>query len=241
MNSPQDRFFSYVRDKLERIDEITSDDLAIHKKVLYVTYIDSLSALVYPAYSQNRARFTDFVVRFGDWEHSERVSTPHLVRALSLNPDPAYDKIRELVLKTLNSWRSGSHIALSSDLEAGVVGTHWPSGKLYAQPDEVATWKHLKHVELLYAYRNSLVHSFRALGPSYDMPEDKVPYYIRTFTSSANTEENESHWELVYPTTFLRELARSALSAVEAHFRDKQIDPIESLRTGRFWVKALNK
>ncbi len=241
MKSHQDRFFSYVRDKLERIDDIKADELSIHKRVLYVTYIDSLSALIFPAYTQNRARFTDFVVKFGGWQHAERVSTPHLVRALSLNPDPAYDKVRALALKTLNAWRSGSHIDLSSDLEAGFVGTHWPPGKSYEQPIAGAAWTHLKHVELLYAYRNSLVHDFRALGPSYDLPEDEEPYYISTHTSSANGTVSEFHWELVYPSAFLRTLAMSALATVETHIRGNQIDPIEVLSTGRYWVEALNR
>jgi hypothetical protein len=241
MTARQDRFFSYVRDKLERIDDITSDKLAVHKRVLYVTYIDSLSALVYPAYTQNRARFTDFVVKFGGWQHAERVSTPHLVRALSLNPDPAYDKVRALAMKTLGEWRSGSHIDLSFDLAAGFVGSHWPNGKLYEQPIVGATWTHLKHVELLYAYRNSLVHDFRALGPGYDFPEDEDPYYISTHTSSVDSNVVEFHWELVYPSAFLCTLATSALDSLEAHIRGNQIDPFEVLSTGRFWIEALNR
>lgn len=241
MTSRQDRFFSYVRDKLERIDEIKSDELSVHKRVLYVTYIDSLSALIYPSYSQNRARFTDFVIKFGNWQHAEKVSTPHLARALSLNPDPAYDKVRALALKTVNAWRSGSHIDLSFDLEAGFVGTHWPTGKSYEQPVVGATWTHLKHVELLYAYRNSLVHDFRTLGPGYDLPEDEGPYYISTDTASTEGTVAEFHWELVYPAAFLRNLATSALTTVETHIRNNEIDPVEVLRTGRYWIEALNR
>jgi hypothetical protein len=241
MTSRQDRFFSYVREKLVRIDGITDEDLLVHKKVLYVTFLDSISALIYPAYSQNRARFTEFVLRFGKWEEAERVSTPHLARALSLNPDPAYDKVRALVHSTLDSWRQGAHIDLTSDLEAGVVGTHWPSGKLHEQPVEGAAWTHLKHVELLYAFRNSLVHDFRALGPPYDMPEDESPYYISTHTSPTDSTESEFHWELVYPIDFLRRLASTALDSAEAHVRRNHIDPVEVLRTGRYWLRALNK
>lgn len=241
MSSRQDRFFSYVRDKFTGIDAITDERLFVHKKVLYVTFLDSISALVYPAYNQNRTRFTNFVLRFGNWEYAERVSTPHLARALSLNPDPAFENVRGLVQKTLASWRAGTRIELSSDIEAGIVGTHWPIGKLYEQPVEGATWTHLKHVELLYTYRNSLVHGFRSLGVPYDMPEDREPYYISTYTSTADSSESEFHWELVYPIVFLRNLVSSALVSVEAHIRQNEIDPVEVLRTGRYWLKALNK
>ncbi len=68
---------------------------------------------------------------------------------------------------------------------------------------------------MLYTYRNTLVHDFRALGPGYNLPEDQAPYYIITRTSSASNNASEFHWELVYP--------------------------IEVLRSGRFWLKALNR
>lgn len=241
MSSRQDRYFAHVRGKLEQIDRVSGDDLSVHRRVLYVTYVDSLSALVFPAYTQNRPRFTDFVVKFCGWKYAERVSTPHLVRALLLNPDPAFDKVRTLARESVRSWRSGSHIDLSSDLEAGLVGTHWPSGKFYEQPVAGAAWNHLKHVELLYAYRNALVHDFVALGAAYDLPEDDEPYYISTHTVSGGQREEPFHWELVYPSAFLRNLANNGLASVEEHIRRNEIDPFEVLSKGRYWVEALNR
>lgn len=232
MIASQNRFFDFARDKFNRIEEFASNDLALHRKVLYVTYIDSLSALVYPAYRQNRSRFTEFVIKFGNWANAERVCTPHLARALSLNPDPAYDKIRALVHEKLSAWRLCSHVEISADLEASVVGTHWPSGKHYEQ---------LMHVELLYAFRNSLVHDFRQLGPGYDLPEDHDPYYTTTHTVSGEDKTGSFHWELVYPEAFLRHLADTALLATETHVCANQINPADVLKTGKYWVTALNR
>ena len=93
----------------------------------------------------------------------------------------------------------------------------------------------------MYTYRNSLVHEFRALGPGYNLPEDQAPYYISTHTSSASNDASEFHWELVYPLAFLRTLSQSALAAVEMYIGGNQIDPIEVLRTERFWLMALNR
>ena len=241
MSSRQDRFFAYVREKLAGIDGIVDRDLFLHRKVLYVTFLDSISALIYPANIRNRVRFTEFVLRFGMWTEAERVSTPHLARALNLNPDPAYKAVRGLVESTLMSWREGARIELTSDLEARVVETHWPSGKLQGPLVEAATWRHLRHVDLLYAFRNSLVHGFRVLGAPYDMLEDERPYYIITATSTADSTETELHWELVYPIDFLRRLAGSALRSAEAHVRQNDIDPVEVLRTGHYWIRELNK
>ena len=73
------------------------------------------------------------------------------------------------------------------------------------------------------------------------MPEDEFPYYISTHTSPAHSTEAEFYWELVYPIAFLRRLANTALDSAEAHVRQNHIDPVEVLRTGRYWLRALNK
>lgn len=242
METKQTWFFAYTKGKLDRIDDISSADLKVHKKILYVAFIDSLSGLVYPAHSQNRERFTEVVLTFGKWNDAGKVSTPHLARALRINPDPSYDKVRDLVLQNLDSWSAGDLIPLSRDLDAGVIGSHWPQGKRYEQPVEGAPWNHLKHVELLYAYRNALVHSFRPLGPDAEMPEDATPYYLSTHdATSGGRGSEEFHWQLIYPTVFLRTLAHDIFEAVEGHIRKNSIDPIEVLRGGKYWIRELNK
>ena len=241
MNDRHDRYFGFIREKLEGIDNLDSEALRTHRKVLYVAFVDSLSAIVFPAYSHNRDRFTAFVTQFGNWPDAGRISTPHLARALALNPDPAYNKVRALVSQSFGKWSPGALVPLSQDLEAGVVGTHWPSGRNYEQPVPGASWEHFKHAELLYSYRNSLVHGFRSLGLSAEVPEDREPYYLSSHDATPDAVSKLPHWELIYPVAFLSKLAQSSLTAVETHMRANLIDPVEVLRSGRFWVRALNR
>ncbi len=178
MTPRQLRFFVFTEANLKRIDSLDAADLKTLRKILYVSFIDSLSGIVYPTFSQNRERFTTFITQFGSWFNAEKVNTPHLARALMLNPDSSYDKLRAVVLANLNSWGSGELIKIDRDLSAGIIRTHWPRGKRYEQLVDGAPWQHLKHVELLYAYRNALVHGFRPRGHNVEIPEDKEPYYL---------------------------------------------------------------
>jgi hypothetical protein len=242
MTPRQTRFFEFTEENLHRIDSLDSADFKTLRKILYVSFIDSLSGLVYPTSSQNRERFTTFVVRFGAWLNAERVNTPHLARALTLNPDPEYDRVRRVVLDNLESWNTGDLVKIDQDLEAGVIGTHWPQGRKHEQPVEGAPWQHLKHVELLYAYRNALVHGFRPLGHDAEVPEDSEPYYLHTAEISPPPSEGSSeYWELIYPTAFLRTLARTLFQATRDHICSNNIDPVAVLRGGRYWLRELNR
>jgi hypothetical protein len=242
MSPRQSRFFVFTQANLKRIDSLDAADLKTLRKILYVSFIDSLSGLVYPTFSQNRERFTTFVTRFSSWSNAEKVNTPHLAHALTLNPDPSYNKIRAVVLENLNSWGGGELIKIDCDLSAEVIGTHWPKGKRYEQMVDGTPWQHLKHVELLYAYRNALVHGFRPLGHDVEVPEDTEPYYLNmSETSSSPSAESDDYWELIYPTGFLRSLAHMLLDATRDHICENGIDPVAVLRGGRYWLNELNR
>jgi len=237
----RERFFEYFAQQLARIELLDAAELKIHKKMLYVALIDALAGVVYPA-SGNRERFTAVVRQFGGWADSERISVPHLARALRLNPDPAYNTIREKVQKELSSWSNGDLIPITRDIEAGIVGTHWPKDKHLANPVTGTPWAHLKHLELLYSYRNALVHGFRPLGSDFEFTDDDAPFYISTYTMKAQgTFAEVDYWDLIYPSNFFRTLATSVLSGVKAHIEQIEADPIEVLKGGKYWVQALNQ
>lgn len=242
MESQHERFFVYLKAQLDCIELIELDNLKIHKKILYVSFIDAIAGLVYPTYS-NRERFIELIRNFGSWRHSDKVSVPHLMRALRLNPDPSYNKIRALVTDSLSKWREGDQISLEHDLDSVKVGTHWPSGKKYEQPVEGATWMHLKHVELLYAYRNALVHEFRSLGMDLESSgEDTEPYYLTNYEiTNGGTRCESVHWELIYPSLFLKNLANNIFESVRNHIGQSNIDLIDVVQRGKYWVKELNR
>lgn len=240
MPTRRERFFGYFQDQLAGIEQFGGRELKIHRKILYVAFVDSLSGLIFPT-SGNRDRFTETVRQLGGWQDADRVSTPHLVRALRLNADPSYNRVRELASANMAAWTPGDLIPIKRDLEAGVVGTHWPTGKRYEQPVEGAPWSNLKHGELLYAYRNALVHGFRALGSDAELDDDVEPYYLGVHDMDrGGAFLEEVHWELIYPSGFLKALAANVLQGVRIHIERANLDPVEILRGGKFWLRELN-
>ena len=165
MEDKQNRFFDYFRGQMNKISEIGDDSFKTHKKLLYVSFIDTLSGLVYPTLSdKNRDRFVSIVTNCSDWKEGQNISLFHLKRALSLNPNHDFNALRAFVDSKLSEWEPGNCIEISQDVSAGVIGTHWPKGKDLKESYDGVSIESLKHVSLLYRYRNSLVHSFRPLG-----------------------------------------------------------------------------
>ena len=233
MTPKQSRFFELTEEKLRSIDAISDAALNIHRKILYVSFIDSLSALVCPAVRQNRERFIEFVIRFGSWPNAERVNSPLLVRNLALDSDPAFDSVRKLVSENLHRWGHGDVITLDRDLDAGVIATYWLRGQRFEQPVEGTPWHRLKHVELLYKYRNALVHNFKPLGPDAEEGDNPEPYYLYT-TQFSSSNHSPGYWELIYPTSFLQAIANTIFDATKLHICSTELDPFEILGGGRY-------
>ena len=233
-----DRFISYFTQELELIDTISNDrKYKVHKKALYLSFIDAFSGVVYPAKS-NRKRFVSLVLEFGNWEYSEYISTPHLAKLLKLNPDPKYSKLRKFTFKNYDKWSDGDLIFLNNDLQSKDVEKLWPNGKDYKEPINGIKFESLKHCNLLYSYRNSIIHEFRPFGTDAQFSDDQNPYYFNIMDLD---DENRNYWSLIYPTHFFYVLANTILKNVEKYFIENRIDPIEIVMSGNYWLKGLNK
>ncbi|MGI9304277.1 MAG: hypothetical protein ACR2RB_16470 [Gammaproteobacteria bacterium] len=101
-DTPTGRFFEYLRSQLDLINTLSGRDLKLHRKILYVSMIDTVAGLIYPAYG-NRDRFVSVLEVFGGWQDATRVSVPHLVKALERNPSPAYNRLRQKALRRTTS------------------------------------------------------------------------------------------------------------------------------------------
>lgn len=234
------RFFGYFRNELDLVDGIGGREYKVHKKLVYVALLDTMAGLVFPRL-RNRRRFVELVKEFGAWSEWDKISTPHLVRALELNPAPQFNEVRNIGLKHLASWSQGELKKLKDDLDYNVVRSKWPKDKESSQPLEGVALESLQHVQLLYSFRNAVVHSFRPLGTDFEMPEDVEPYYLSVSDSEGESPDPHFHWDLIYPAAFFRALTESVFDNVERHTTDNEIDPIEVLKRGRYWLDPLNR
>jgi hypothetical protein len=231
------RFITYFTEQYDLINQIgNTHKYKIHKKALYCSLIDALSGVVYPT-KGNRDRFVSIIIEFGEWIFAERISIPHITRLLELNPAPAYSNLRKYIFGIFEQWRFGELVTLDRDVSIEEVARLWPKGKDNFQPIEGISIDSLKHAHLLYTYRNSLIHDFRPLGSDIEVTEDENPYYL-LITGSENEQD---HWNLIYPTPFFQKLSNSILNNIETYFKENRIDPIEVIRRGKFWLNGLNK
>lgn len=236
-------FIDYFKKQLDLIDGIPkSESSKIFKKALYVSLIDTLSKCVFPHRTGNRERFVSFLMRFSKWSEGYNVSMPHLEKLLRMNPDPAYEKLRKTIFDAYNSSvvHRSQIVGIDTDPAYVDIIKDWPVQKECRIPIEGVTLELLQHFNLLYAYRNSLVHELREPGYGMEFNEDEeYPYYhSRTII---NGDREERRIELVYPVSFFRKIAATCVANLDIYLRNSGLDPYDYYKFGTYWIAELNE
>jgi len=237
MQKQIERFILYFHNKYEIIKETKfegNDEL--FKKILYIGIIDALSKTVFPR-KGNRIRFILFLKIFSGWKNCDRISLPHLVRLLEFTPEPEYSKLREFTFSAYEQWRSGDIIGLERDPKHKEIFKYWPKGKDNTEPIEGVKLESLRHVDLLYTYRNSLIHELKNLG--YGLEElslEKEPSYHHL-----TDEKNEETWQLVYPLGFFENICETCIKNLKKYLIKNNINPYNSFKFGSYWKEELNQ
>lgn len=245
-----DRFTGYFRGQIEEVSTLSTKHAELYQRLLYASILDTLAGTVLPRRT-NRDRFVSFVRRFCRWPDGERVSLPHLVQLIKRNPDPAFEKLR---VWALSSYRAlpvhlGDFMPISHDPSFDDVQSKWPSPKEHRTPLEGVDLVSLQHVELLYAYRNTLVHEFRIPGYGMDFSDKDSPFYHRMSlvddVSDVSTVEDwsllPSTAELVYPWRFLHQLCDTALVGLREYLLTNELNPFDARVFGTYWIRELNR
>jgi len=235
-----DRFLSFSRKQFESISSIQllkPTDYPIFKRILYVGIIDTLSKTVYPTRKENRKRFTSFIKNFSNWKYCEKVSLPHLIRVLERTPDPEFSDLSKFAYSRFDAWAQGEIIELDKDPDYTEVQKLWPKHKEHFKPIENVQLDFLQHANLLYTYRNLLIHEMRKPGYGIDLGNPKEPFYH----SMTHVENVTNTWELVYPVIFFESLCKTVLEELEKYYINNRIDPYHLFTFGTFWIAELNR
>lgn len=206
-----EQFVNFFEEKLEAIERIEEDGSPLFKKILCTSFLDALSRSVFPG-ARNRERFTSFVSSFADWPDGRRYSLLHLMRFFEIKPDPAFERLRLWVGERLGGWDTGRRIAIGDDPLPEELGASWPRSQEVTVPTGGVNLEWFQHFQLLYAYRNSLVHEFRERGFGMELPADGDPFYqfvSELDPSAPRPLNNRGRWELVYPLGFFLSLCRN--------------------------------
>ena len=117
----------------------------------------------------------------------------------------------------------------------------WPKNDLtleeaqhLATPNERKYVKGARYADLLYTYRNHLLHEFREPGYGADFGADsRTPYYLGTDHLTG-----QSSWELVFPVQFLQNLCEGCISGLEAYLITNNLNPYDSYKFGTMWRRS---
>lgn len=238
-----DRFCGYFTDQVAEIGALESTHGELYRKLLFVGVLDTLAGTLMPRRS-NKERFTGFVRRFCKWPDGERVSLPHLVQLLRKNPDPAFGSLRKWALAKYDQLpvHSGVLMPITQDPIFDDVKREWPTSSDHRTPIDGVDLAALTHINLLYTYRNALVHELRMLGYGMDFGEKRVdPYYHGMSSVGEDPELILSTVELVYPWRFLQQLCATAIGEIKSYLLDNRLNPYDSFVFGTYWLRELNR
>ena len=234
-------FIKHFRRHLDLIISITIKEnkiCSIYKRLLLVALLDAITKPIYPK-ETNKKKFISFIKKFSDWKYIDRISLPHLVQLLDKYPSPDFSNLRDYAYSKYDEWLQGSVILLDKDLEFKEVKILWPKNKDQDKGHLLTlkgiTIESLRHCELLYKYRNSLVHELTEPGISFQWISCDEPNY----GSYTDTDE-QHHWNLRYPVNFFIRLVKTCLNNLEKYLIEKRLDPKQFYKFGSYWFDEFN-
>jgi len=239
-----DDFLGFFQKKCDAIHSLVlaedPEATNLFKRILYMAIIDALSKTVYPR-RKNRDRFVSFVRKFSNWQHMDKISIPHLVGLVEKTPDPEFSDLRNLAYSEIGRWKQGDPIYLDRDLDEKQALQYWPKQQEYQKPIEGVSLEFLKHAQLLYAYRNTLIHEMREPGHGMDFnPGDTEPYY-HSMSHGGLASPKKMTWELVYPVGFTERICTSAMGSLKDYYVTERINPYDWFDFGTSWIQELNR
>jgi hypothetical protein len=238
-----EEFLSYLDQSLVRISNLCNSNhdgqCRSFKKTLLFSFIDNLSTLVYPSKKSSVEGVRKLVTQYGRWHEASLVSTPHLCRWIETQPEGLTPKGKELAISNLDEWEHGCIVPISRDIPIATLKRHVRPGADKAG----SAIERLTHFSLLWNQRHHLIHKFMPIGVNLEFPDDVRPYYISLsyLTAIVGANESDSFWQLIYPTGFLLNLARTCLEGVSPVLKERLIDVSKHYWVGHYLLEDLNQ
>lgn len=228
-----DGFIEYFREQNREIATLEANP--IFRKILYLIEIDSLSRAAFPGLNGNRKRIVKFIDDCSNWPDKDRVSAVQLKVYLKEEGIQS-SQLCNFVNEHINSWDSGSpptyKVFPTQDLT--LQETEKRMTKQESRYVSKASYK-----ELLYTYRNYLLHEFREPGnvrdPAIDLGSNcHTPYYRDTENSDPSSRGNS--WELQFPVQFLCKLCADSINGLKEYLLKNGLNPYDSYKFGSNWA-----
>lgn len=219
-----ENYCSYFEKQLAQIRKLED---RLHKKTLLLVILDTLARARYPTLTNNKTRFCQLIADHLRWQDGSRVS---LYRILLLSPPTNPNKLRDFAHESVVRWNDSGPLDLKVDPFINEIE------HLAATDEDRKLLRDSMHSNLLYAYRNHLVHEFREPGEGMETDQRKTAphYYPMTLYQPDGHNKRES-WELIYPLGFFITLAESCLRNLNHYLLENDRDPYSCYKFGTVW------
>lgn len=221
-----DKFIAFFRQQRLAIGQIEA--LPIYRKILYLVQIDALSRAAFPSEEGHKTRVIKFLNECSNWSERDRVSAIQLQFALEKNGKLS-GPLFYLINDRINEWRTrATRIYPIDDLTFEEIQS-------LACSDVLRIVDEARYDNLLYTYRNFLIHEFREPG-KYQFPSEdsSSPFWVEIedpFTQ-------ETSGELVVPLKFLEILCEGSINGLERYLIANNLNPYDSYKFETPWVRS---
>jgi len=236
-----EQFCAYFNDQVEIIDALSIDQekargtyleshqIRFYQKVVLITQIDTLAGIRYPKerYPQlnkkNHEHFIVFVKEHDIWPEGRLASIPFLLEAAKSGKF-SNGKLKEFVVRRhAEKYDEGSFNIDFSEID---IPNH-ELVKLCSTEQEEKAVKENTHYELLYRYRNYLVHEARVPGNAMEVTNDERPYYHGYI--------GEERLFLAYPLPHFMKLVNQAIATMRVYLMNNQLNPYDFVSETTRW------
>ena len=225
-----DQFIEYFQTQNKEI--ATLEARPIFRKVLYLIEIDSMSRAAFPSIHSNKERVVAFIDTCSNWSDKDRVSAVQLKLYLERNGIES-GQLFDFLNGHINSWENGSIMPPRFTIPPEYDLTLQAVQSIRTEEENKFIDK-ARYKELLYTYRNHLLHEFREPGNGVDLkPGIRTPYYLGMGDESTQ----KKSWELVFPVQFLHELCEKCINELKAYLSSENQNPYESSKFGEEWER----
>lgn len=237
-----DEFCGYFSDQIKSICAIKYDvenseskygenyQIRFYKKALLITALDTLAGIRFPKkrfpslHYKNRDRFKKFLETSRCWDGGKLVSIPFLSEQIS--KEKKSDSLLKIyVTEILNKYRDEGSLNIPFRTLDQPTETLF---ELSTTAEEEKAILECQHYELLYRYRNYLIHESREPGGAMEIsPLESDPYYHGFI--------GQDMLVLAYPLELFVKIMKNSVDYISQYLKTHKLNPYDFVEKTTRW------